>query len=284
MRILFFLLVLVIGVNAQCPSVLLPPGYALVWNQDFTSPAYHPFNVPAIVSGTPGATSIWHANYHDSIPGLVYTATDHFPFSTDAGYLDIQGWNNSGRMNGGVIASVDVDNVTGFSAANAYWEAKIRLPGGGVGQWPAFWLYGINPGGPRGEIDVMEFGYQRPNSTNGHFQIHTHLWGGGFSGQSEGDYEVSSLANTPGDWHVFGCLIQPGTISIYLDSNLVTAFTPSLAPAAFNGGPPLQSLATLRRRLGPHRLQFGGNETNEADKLPTRHPPSELVPHRMRGI
>ena len=68
----------------------------------------------------------------------------------------------------------------------------------------------------------MEYGYQIPGTTNGNFQIHLHTWG---TGASAGDGSFGPpLSITPGGWHVFGCLVQPGTVSIYLDGSLVRAF------------------------------------------------------------
>jgi hypothetical protein len=210
--------------SAIQPSVSLPSNYKLAWNQDFTAPSYSPFNVPANVSLNGPPTSIWKG-----IDGIAntnmrvrYSGTEGDPFSTAKGYLNIHA-NGTGPFTapysnpyGGQIQS----GPGGFTAANAYWESKILLPVGGKAQWPAFWLRGENTS--RGEIDIMEFGYQIPGQTNGSFQIHLHTWPGG---ASAGDYAVNSLTVTPGGWHIFGCLVQPGTVSIYLDGALVHRFT-----------------------------------------------------------
>jgi hypothetical protein len=214
------------------PSVPLPSNYTLAWNQDFTQPSYNPFNVPSNVTANgpcgPGG-SIWAAN-NFNFANTRYTGTEGDPFSTAKGYLNIHANGNGSPPYGGGLNSTD-PNKLGFHAKNAYWESKILLPAGGSSQWPAFWLFGdaVDPDtNQRGEVDIMERGYQIPGTTNGASQIHLHVWPGG---TSAGDYTINSLSVTPGGWHIFGCLIQSGTVSIYLDRNLIHTFQVS---GAFN--------------------------------------------------
>jgi hypothetical protein len=217
------------------PSITLPGNYTLAWNQDFSAASYSPFNTTANVSTAGPPTSIWRGL--DGIASgntyVKFNGTEGDPFSTSQGFLIIHS-NGSPPAGtnpyGGEIRSCS-ESLAGFQATNAYWEAKIRLPYGGGNQWPAFWLFSYTPDpvtNQRGEIDISEFGYQIPGTTNGVSEIHLHLWPGG---ESAGDYQISSLSVTLGGWHIFGCLIQPGTVSIYLDSNLVHTFTVS---SAFN--------------------------------------------------
>jgi len=79
------------------------------------------------------------------------------------------------------------------------------------------------------EVDIMEFGYQIPGSTNSNYEIHTHLWGLGNNGTSAGDGSISNLAVTPGGWHTFGCLIEQASLPnpqviFYLDGAEVERF------------------------------------------------------------
>lgn len=199
------------------PAITLPSNYALAWNQDFTSPVYKPFNVPAIVTlrgpclPAPGG-SIWAAS-RSNFPGQTYTGTDGMPFTTDNGYLNIHMWIDSTVAWGGILCSVD--NLTsvnrGFQATNAYWEAKIKLPPNGMPLHPAFWVTN----------DIMEFGVQVPGST-GSYQIHLHNWPGG---SSAGDFNVSNVSVSTDGYHIFGCLVEPLKVSVYLDGTLVHAFT-----------------------------------------------------------
>jgi Glycosyl hydrolases family 16 len=217
------------------PSITLPGNYTLAWNQDFGAASYSPFNTAANVSTAGPPTSIWRGleGIASGNAYVKFNGTEGDPFSTSQGYLVIHS-NGSPPAGtnpyGGEIRSCS-KSLAGFQATNAYWEAKMRLPYGGGNQWPAFWLisFTLDPvTNQRGEIDISEWGYQIPGTTNGASQVHLHLWPGG---ESASDYEINSLSVTPDGWHIFGCLIQPGTVSIYLDSNLVHTF---IVSSAFN--------------------------------------------------
>lgn len=213
---------------AATPSVTLPTNYRLAWNQDFTTAAYSPFNQQSIVSlvGPPG--SVWRtANGlgYGAATNYKFDGTEGDPFSTSKGYLNIHANGNGSPPYGGQIMSATYPNEIGFVAANAYWEAKILLPSGGSEQWPVWWLAGDVPDpttGQRPEIDITEFGYQIPGTTNGVSSIHLHVWPGG---ASAGDFQISSLPVTSDGFHVFGCLVQPGSVSIYLDGSLLHTFS-----------------------------------------------------------
>lgn len=216
------------------PSVALPGNYKLVWNQDFTGPDYANINTSGIVNSTgiSGTGARWYASPSvcPDFARFVGIGVDKLPFSTDKGYLSINSYSSGGRMVGGIIRSAW---DAGFAAADAYWEAKLRLPSGGSGNWPAFWLKAF-PGNLSdtqvcAEVDIMEFGYQIPGSTKSNYEIHTHLWGLGNNGKSAGDGSVSNLAVTPGGWHTFGCLIQQASLAnsqviFYLDGAEVDRF------------------------------------------------------------
>jgi hypothetical protein len=210
------------GIN---PTVTLPSNYKLVWNQDFRTPQYANINTSGILStGTISPPAIWSTTSVGTPTSYTPPGTDHFPFSTDAGYLVISQFNKpDGTASGGIMHSSH--KGTGFVAANAYWEASIRLPGGGKNQWPAFWMVSSPWTSNSAEIDIAENGYQIPNSTNGVAPIHLHNWTSTDHGGSQGDFQISSLRNTPGGWHAFGCLIQPGSVTIYLDGAKVTSFS-----------------------------------------------------------
>jgi hypothetical protein len=216
------------------PSVTLPGNYKLVWNQDFTGLDYVNINTSRIVNSTgiSGTGARWFA-WSGVYPGFarfVGIGVDKLPFSTNKGYLSINSYSSGGTMVGGLIRSAW---DAGFAAVDAYWEAKLRLPSGGSGNWPAFWLsvFPRNLSSTRvwAEVDIMEFGYQVPGSTNSNYQIHTHLWGLGNNGTSAGDGSISNLAVTPGGWHSFGCLIQQASLPnpqviFYLDGVEVERF------------------------------------------------------------
>ena len=247
------------------PSIALPSNYTLKWNQDFTAPAYKPFNVPSIVStsGPPG--SIWRAYNTSAQPAIrKYDGTNGDPFTTDNGYLNIHanGTPATGSAYGGDIESCAVNtNITGvagefddqspgFHAAVAYWEGKIRMPAGGSAQWPAFWIRGSDLALNKfTEVDIMEFGYQIPGSTNGSFQINLHSGTAtkGLGNQPAGYVVNPPMAVMPGGWHIFGCWVQLNVVSIYLDGALVHTF--NLDPSLSFGAIPMAVL--LENVFGP---------------------------------
>jgi len=110
-----------------------------------------------------------------------------------------------------------------------YLEARIKMPPG-RGLWPAFWLlsgYDANHrlGWPP-EIDVMEYA---PNLvTEFPDMVHSNV-GVGSTGVQGGKWYWRDAAFNPTyhfykagvdlteDWHVYGMLWQPNTVTVYLD-------------------------------------------------------------------
>jgi beta-glucanase (GH16 family) len=94
-------------------------------------------------------------------------------------------------------------------------EARIRVPDGPAGLWPAFWMLGSDidrVGWPEcGEIDIMEYVSRMPNSIFGT------LHGPGYSG-GEGKGKVLDLGRPVySDYHVFAVEWEPGVVRWYLD-------------------------------------------------------------------
>lgn len=98
------------------------------------------------------------------------------------------------------------------------FEARIKLPEGAAGLWPAFWMLGSNiseVGWPQcGEIDIMEYVSRLPN------EIYGTIHGPGYSGGlSFGDtYEFGGPA--VGEFHVYAVEWEPEIIRWYVDGNL----------------------------------------------------------------
>ena len=113
--------------------------------------------------------------------------------------------------------------LPGFIAANAYWEAKLLIPGAGSERWPVFWVIGSTANGINyqfGEVDISEFTASEEN---------LHLWtvvNGVSTDNLVGHFTPPALS---AGWHVFGCLIQPvgttTTVSIYIDGALSQQFS-----------------------------------------------------------
>lgn len=103
-------------------------------------------------------------------------------------------------------------------------EARIKVPDGLSGLWPAFWTLGANfgeVGWPLcGEIDIMEYVSRNPNEIFG--TIHGPLYSGGAS--------ISQTYTFPGpvsdDFHVFAVEWLPGMIRWYVDGVMYHSATP----------------------------------------------------------
>jgi len=100
--------------------------------------------------------------------------------------------------------------------------ASARLPEG-RGTWPAIWMmpqeskYGNWP--DSGEIDIMEYvGYQ---SDRVHASIHTKAYNHKIGTQKTGSLKVDNLTT---EFHKFELIWEPGSISIFVNDNLIRAF------------------------------------------------------------
>jgi beta-glucanase (GH16 family) len=115
-----------------------------------------------------------------------------------------------------------------FSQAYGRFEARIRLPRGGPGIWPAFWLLGdgseIWPN--VGEIDVLE----APNDPS---VVYGTAHGPGYSGaHGIGGHFRLPKGNRPDDFHLYA-IEWDREIRWYVDDKLFKTVTPSdLPPSA----------------------------------------------------
>lgn len=112
-----------------------------------------------------------------------------------------------------------------FEQAYGRFEARMRLPWG-QGLWPAFWMLGAdieeNPWPGAGEIDIMEYRGQEPNTVLG--SVH----GPGYSA-GEAITKSYTLENDRFDtgFHVFGIEWAPDYVNFYVDDVLYNQITPA---------------------------------------------------------
>jgi beta-glucanase (GH16 family) len=103
-------------------------------------------------------------------------------------------------------------------------EARIKVPSGLPGLWPAFWTLGANidsVGWPQcGEIDIMEYISREPKEVFG--TIHGPLYSGGASIGNTYAF-AEDVAN---DFHTFAVEWQPNLIRWYVDGILYHSATP----------------------------------------------------------
>ena len=122
--------------------------------------------------------------------------------------------------------------VTTFSSFNftyGYVQVVARIPGG-TGTWPALWLLPQNGSWPP-EIDIME-NYGTPNLMEA-----TLHWG---ATDQVAYRDVTSPSNLSSGWHTYGLLWQPGSLTWYLDGQVVYTFMGSEVPSQ-----PMYFLANL---------------------------------------
>nr|WP_245668902.1 glycoside hydrolase family 16 protein [Chloroflexus islandicus] len=96
-------------------------------------------------------------------------------------------------------------------------EARIRLPPGGKGIWPAFWMLGENVATARwpncGEIDIME---NIGDPTTVHGSVH----GPGYSAGNAITKSFTSPVSLADDFHLYAVEWEPDEIRWYVDDQL----------------------------------------------------------------
>jgi len=116
-----------------------------------------------------------------------------------------------------------------WTARYGYFAARVKMPKG-VGVWPAFWLNSdVSAVGRMGwppEIDIFEYvnnGVEdKPN------MFHSAMSGGALStlqwaspNFNTSMQEYIGTTNFDEDWHIFGCLWDESSVTVYLDGNKV---------------------------------------------------------------
>jgi beta-glucanase (GH16 family) len=119
-----------------------------------------------------------------------------------------------------------------FEQKYGRFEARIKLPPGGQGIWPAFWMLGNDieeVGWPKcGEIDIMENIGAEPG------KVHGSLHGPRYSGDSPltGAFQLPNGRKFSDDYHVFAVEWEPAAIRFYVDDVLFETQTPDNIPSS----------------------------------------------------
>lgn len=99
------------------------------------------------------------------------------------------------------------------------FEARIQLPRGGRGIWPAFWLLGNNIGDPSvswplcGEVDILEWRGSEPATTI------SSLHGPNYSGGNSYNQSYTLPKGSYGDFHVYTFEWTPDAVRWLVDGN-----------------------------------------------------------------
>ncbi len=179
-----------------------PDRWELVWSDEFDGPTLDPANwTPEIGAGGWGNNELQY--YTDRPENL----------RIEDGMLVIEARQEDYRSSTYTSARIKTQGKRTFRYGRI--EARMRLPVGGKGIWPAFWMLGedfTTVGWPRcGEIDIME-NIGQPNTVYG--TVH----GPGYSGGNG----IGSAYTVPGpplsaDFHVYAVEWEPGEIRWYVD-------------------------------------------------------------------
>jgi beta-glucosidase len=205
-------------------------GWQLVWSDEFNGTAGAPPN-PANWDYDLGGGG-WGNGEAET-----YTNSPNNVFQDGNGNLDIrvikdaQGNYTSARLQTGSPGA-------STSTANLSWqygliEARIKLPPGGQGIWPAFWMLGEDYTAVNwpacGEVDIMEnFGAFNNNATVNNGSLH-----GPVSPSASTDYSVSTTTTLPfgetvyDDYHVYAVEWSPNSVQFFLDGLPYQTGTPA---------------------------------------------------------
>lgn len=206
--------------SAQNPTnAPAPPGWRLVWNDEFDQP-----------DGSAPDPRKWG---HDTGGGgwgnneLEYYTTSTNNAHVENGSLVIEARKED--FGSRHFTSARLLTAGKFSQACGRFEARIKIPRG-QGIWPAFWLLGTNissAGWPAcGEIDIMENIGKEPGT------VHGTVHGPGYSGGNGigGPVALTNGAAFSDDFHVFAVVCEPERITWFMDDKPYFSVKPADLP------------------------------------------------------
>ncbi len=234
-------LVVVAGQSAR--ASLVPPGYGLLFEDDFSNPNTLPGGGSG--GGNPGDDDDSH-NPETAPPASLQAGdssakwinwkegqvrrdaiNDPNAVSIADGNLTIKTWSEreadgSLQHHSGMIATQGI-----FENAYGYYEARIDF-NDSPGQWSAFWMYqdsiarDPSPTGATGvELDIMEHRVRDAggNDIAGQGSSNTH-WNGYEPGRHMGDYSHTGDLNLDEGFHTYGLDWSPDGYEFSIDGNV----------------------------------------------------------------
>ena len=212
-------LTLLLAACAAQPGVDCPPGYKLVWSDEFNQPngsLPDPANWSFETGGNGWGNGEWE----------YYTARTNNARIED-GKLVIEARQES--FGGKNITSARLLTKGKCSWTYGRIEARIKIPAG-QGIWPAFWMMGTNIDSVNwpacGEIDIMENIGKEPGT------IHGTVHGPGYSGSGG----IGGPVTLPGGkafadgFHVYGIEWETNSIRWFVDDQVYFSITPARLP------------------------------------------------------
>ncbi len=219
-RLNFFLPAFVLGGLWAPVWAAPPPGYNLVWSDEFNGAvgsAPNPSNW-TYDTGAGGWGNNELENYTNSTANARIVAD---PNATDGEALAIIAIDtqpgNTNYSQAGRYTSARLKTQGLQSFQYGYMEARIQMPYGD-GIWPAFWMLGNNittVSWPAcGEMDIMENIGNAADQPVNHGSLHAPNW------NPTGTYTLPGAQLYHTAYHTFGLLWQPNQVQFYVDGTL----------------------------------------------------------------
>lgn len=205
------------GISGAAPDTTIDlTDYSMTFNENFTKMDVSS-NGPIGLGMRWIAHTPWHGDFgndafDDPGPGGPFVMGPN-------GLTIIAHKDAAGLWHSGLLCSMDRDGPgqQGFAQRYGYFEIRAKLPDGGSGTWPAFWLIGVNKQVSSAEIDVMEdYGV-----SNQIYHSVEHIWQNG----SDRLHLDHMAYVTPGllsqQFNTYGVLIEPDETSFYFNRKLI---------------------------------------------------------------
>ena len=185
------------------PTIKVPDGYELVWNDEFTGDELNRSDWTHEVQGPGWVNNELQTYVNTSYDGKLVTEVSD-------GTLKI----NCFKASDGKICSGRI-----YAKVNSGWkygifEARIKLPKG-KGTWPAYWMMPVRMDGgwPHcGEIDIMEEVGVNPNACSS--SIHTTSYNHTIGTQKTHEVKIPGAQE---DYHIFAVEWTPDALIFYQD-------------------------------------------------------------------
>ena len=195
-------------------------GWKLVWRDEFNAPDGSPIDAAKwnVEEGGNG----WGNNELETYTGR------HNNVEQRGGNLEITARREDFTGKDGIAkqyTSARVNTQGKFAQKYGRVEARIKLPAGGQGVWPAFWMLGEAPAAVKwpdmGELDIMEQIGKEPGT------VHGTLHGPGYAADSQmgAPFNLPAGKAFSDDWHVFAVEWEPAAIRFYVDGTLYATET-----------------------------------------------------------
>ncbi len=211
----------VIGVHAATSGAASDPaldlsGYAMTFNDDFSKMdvSSNGPNRQAMrwIAHTPWNGDFGNDSFDNPGPGG--------PFAMGEQGLTITAHKDAaGNWHSGLLCSMDRDGPGqhGFAQRYGYFEIKAKLPDGGSGTWPAFWLIGVDKQTSSAEIDVMEY----YGVSDRIYHSVEHIWQNGSDQRHLDHMEYVTPGLLSKQFNTYGVLIEPEQTSVYFNRHLI---------------------------------------------------------------